>query len=68
MVTSFCIVGKKSVTTNHSLQLWENKNLSTLKGKLCVPMLENNISRRHFIDEETGSVRPSDLPNVIGSK
>lgn len=51
-------------TTNHSLQFWENENLSTLKEKLCVPMLENNISRC-FIDEETGSVSPSDLPDVM---
>ena len=29
----------KNVTTNHSLQLGANENMSTLKGKLCVPLL-----------------------------
>lgn len=29
----------KNLTTNHSLQLWANENMSTLTGKLCVPLL-----------------------------
>ena len=49
----------KIVTTNHSWPLWANENMSTLKGKLCVPLLEDAL--RYKICREQASRVDSDI-------
>lgn len=46
---------QKIVRMNHSLQFWANETLSTLKGKLCIPILEDAL-RYKICQEKTSTV------------